>query len=1028
MLGAEPLDVAGKAITSWDVLEPLEQSMLLVDASHALARSLPRDGDLDPLPAADASSAPAPTPAADAPAVDLPVPEPCLAPLDVLSSAFAQDVLTVAPDASPDSADAVVAALADRLVAAAAGSTRGATDVLALGVAALTLFVQANWTGPPPHLDATRRLPLVAPPAAPTVLDPVALPAGVVVSATAAAEEQTAPTEISEAAAGKAEADESDEANEANEADEADGDDAGEAADGESAREDAGAVPFMPTSVKRLNYAYYNDEWHRAAIRLLGLDGEDAFDKCYYPWYLVVASLIFIDAPKVYDALAGAVPSAVVWRARVARARQSTLLARSHTLYSIVVEQGVGVLASFAAVSELGGPDVPVSRIRLGVRLTLEAAYGALDYDRTDLMQAYLLHAQALSGLVIALRGAKGKRTKFQKFTTTHLYVSAQGSLPPIAGADYTELPHELPFIVPNDSPVLLEELTFETPIDEPAVSLDDAAILLALAELIRATHPVSELTDEQVRPFARRALDNGSTQASWAMRAAGLLLKSRVEMRGKRTIERACKQFQRLVELRFADVPSAERPTGVDPAILQVGPAPAERMAYLFALPLPPWWKLLSELGSLYMDHGLPRAALDCYEPMEAWEDIVTCYLSVRATSRAERLVRARLDIDPSPRLWALLGDLMRDPVYYERAWRESGGRFPRAQRAWGKLAFQAKDYAGAIEHFELALAINPIFPEIWFSMGMASMFAQAWEVGSRAFSRVVQLDPTHGEGWANLSGVYQRANEPRKAFHAMEQALKFKREAWRMWENFLYICMQLGELEQAMQALRNKIQYNNAQAQENDADPRVLYALVTHLNNLLKAVRELDPSDTSPDAKALERKAVRFESTLTNLFDFITARITTNPEVWDAHAQLLKIKGAPALSIVESVLKRARAARKPNWEQEASLFEGVADSSLALATELDDIEAVAVGAGDTSVSAAFATLRPSILLLLNSVVARSERFFEDSPKRAELVELVARLEERTASVAAAAASADASDSGASGADAGAGAAESSV
>jgi tetratricopeptide (TPR) repeat protein len=45
--------------------------------------------------------------------------------------------------------------------------------------------------------------------------------------------------------------------------------------------------------------------------------------------------------------------------------------------------------------------------------------------------------------------------------------------------------------------------------------------------------------------------------------------------------------------------------------------------------------------------------------------------------------------------------------------------------------------------EYYELALAINPLYMNTWFSLGCAYMRFDEWDKALRAFSRVVSLDP---------------------------------------------------------------------------------------------------------------------------------------------------------------------------------------------------------------------------------------------------------------------------------------------
>lgn len=59
----------------------------------------------------------------------------------------------------------------------------------------------------------------------------------------------------------------------------------------------------------------------------------------------------------------------------------------------------------------------------------------------------------------------------------------------------------------------------------------------------------------------------------------------------------------------------------------------------------------------------------------------------------------------------------------YYEEAWERSGGRHTRGQRSLGRAALRRKEWAKAIDHYELALSINPLHPDAWFSLGFCCL-----------------------------------------------------------------------------------------------------------------------------------------------------------------------------------------------------------------------------------------------------------------------------------------------------------------
>ena len=118
----------------------------------------------------------------------------------------------------------------------------------------------------------------------------------------------------------------------------------------------------------------------------------------------------------------------------------------------------------------------------------------------------------------------------------------------------------------------------------------------------------------------------------------------------------------------------------------------------------------------------------------------------------QAEELIRRRLEVTPDDaKLWNALGDLHMDDSHYEEAWTRSGGRNARSKRSLGRSAIRRKvlrevglqitlhmtfmshvhlpplalsfsqDFKSAAEHFEAAVALNPLHTESWFSLGYA-------------------------------------------------------------------------------------------------------------------------------------------------------------------------------------------------------------------------------------------------------------------------------------------------------------------
>ena len=66
--------------------------------------------------------------------------------------------------------------------------------------------------------------------------------------------------------------------------------------------------------------------------------------------------------------------------------------------------------------------------------------------------------------------------------------------------------------------------------------------------------------------------------------------------------------------------------------------------------------------------------------------------------------------------------------PARYAEAWELSGQRYARAQRAWAHYHHARQEWAESLEHFELSLAISPMYSGSWFRFGMVCPVPLLW------------------------------------------------------------------------------------------------------------------------------------------------------------------------------------------------------------------------------------------------------------------------------------------------------------
>jgi tetratricopeptide (TPR) repeat protein len=196
-------------------------------------------------------------------------------------------------------------------------------------------------------------------------------------------------------------------------------------------------------------------------------------------------------------------------------------------------------------------------------------------------------------------------------------------------------------------------------------------------------------------------------------------------------------------------------------------------------------------------------RTALEIFTRLQLWEDVISCHQLLEQPAKAEGILLNLLESNPtSPKFHCLMGDVKGDPVYYEKAWALSGGRFARAMRSLGVYYFKKQEYAKSIECYHKALALNPLFENSWFVMGCAAMRIEDWDVSLKAFHRVTQMDSENGEAWTNLASVYIRQSNKRQAWRSLKEALRSKFDSSNIWENYLFVSMDLLEFAEAIRA----------------------------------------------------------------------------------------------------------------------------------------------------------------------------------------------------------------------------------
>ncbi|KAK5581984.1 hypothetical protein RB653_003565 [Dictyostelium firmibasis] len=649
---------------------------------------------------------------------------------------------------------------------------------------------------------------------------------------------------------------------------------------------------------------------NKSILELLEVDGEIIYNKVKNPIFLYLSKICLVDNFSMLDIC----KSSSWWSCRSMMYHQRSLKNATPTFKTLLNER-FQIVTRFYTISSLLEdsdeimdtssslkPKKSTKEINslkdLASRAVIEQSLVFNYFRQLNKSKESIERACEISELDCALTGALGKRTRFQTFDTAQLVmevkscrqrddINKDGSVKEEKEEEFNRN-SAIKREVTNDDPTLLVRPSLVTEVKGQNISLRNVDQMLILLQCLNVKNQNSNngLTTEEMSPYIQKTLERSN---NWIIHSMGLLIKSRLEIVSSKTAERAVLQIQALVD-QYDDPTSSA----------------TERMSCIYSTDYPSRWELEKEVGERFVGIGAAASAFEIFERLEMWDEAIKCLTFMGKSARSEELVRKRLEIDPSPELYCVLGDLKSDPQFYIKGWELSNKRYSRAQRALARYYLEKEQYQLCIDAYQIGLAINPLFPNSWFSLGCAAMKIEKWDTALNAFSRVVSLEPEEGEGWANLASIYMYQNKMDKASSALMEGLKHKRENWKMWENFLFCCISIRDYQNAVIAFNHIFDLNDKKV-----NLKLLAVVADHVVS-----KDLLDKQGMPGSK--------MEKTVSELFGRLTSKLTNNPDLWHLYSSYHYRLGNADKSI-DLQQKACRSCESAHWEGEKATFEKV-------------------------------------------------------------------------------------------------------
>lgn len=372
-------------------------------------------------------------------------------------------------------------------------------------------------------------------------------------------------------------------------------------------------------------------------------------------------------------------------------------------------------------------------------------------------------------------------------------------------------------------------------------------------------------------------------------VRISSLLVNCKVEASHRRTVERSWKQCEEVYKLIYSNNKYNVQ----------------ERFSYAFSAFIKPYWQIQWQLCEHLESLGMIKSALDIYLKLQAWEKVIRCYSILDLRQKATEIIQQEISKKPSALLYCLLGDATDNPTYYEQSWLFSNKTSAKAQAHWGHYFFNRKQYAEAIEHYEISLKVNSLQLSVWSRLGFAAITLEKWELAVKSYITYTHIEPNGFESWNNLAKALLALGQKVRAHRILQEALKCNYGNWKIWENYLLISVDTNNFDDAL----------NSYSRLCELKPHYLNmdVLCVTINAIAKG---------KSDAKGISQEQLIKKATL--LLEKECSKHLTEPKLLEISALLCKTPLKKAGKIVKAIYMYMR--QDEDWTSKKELTRRIA------------------------------------------------------------------------------------------------------